>query len=284
MLTVRGYRWPACVTHASLALLASYSGRTEETIALDDEARARGVSRLGLSTGGELGARWSSDGVAWRALPSGMPPRAALYASWLAVTRLLGSLGWLSDPDALWREAARSLRARVSSWGLSAAENGNPAKQLARELIGRPIVIYAESRLEPIATRWRNQINENAKLLGHSSAIPELNHNEVVGWERAGDPARGAVVVILRDGLEAEPNVARLALTAEFLGRQGVRVLEPEPPTGGALARAVTLAWLGDLVSFYLAMLNGVDPTPVAALDEFKRRLSERRVAARGRA
>ena len=280
MLVVRDYRLPACVSGASLVLLSSYSGNTEETLALVDEARARGVPWLGLTTGGRLGEACDRAGAARRPLPPGMPPRAALYASWVAVTRLLAALGWIADPSPAWREAAAALEARVRDWGRD--RGANPARRLADSLAGRPVFLYADRRLEPLATRWRNQLNENAKLLAHSAVVPELNHNEVVGWEKPTSAAAGAAVVLLRDGLETSPIEARLALTAEYLRRKGVEVVEPSAPAGGSVARAASLALLGDFVSYYLAIANGVDPTPIASLDEFKRRLSEWRAARAG--
>ena len=279
MLVVRDYRFPACVGRGSLALLASYSGNTEETLSLAEEARARSIPWRGLTTGGRLAELCAAAGVESRALPTGMPPRAAVYAAWVAVSRLLAGLGWIDDPLAAWRETVAALESCVVAWGLARAEAANDAKRLARAMAGRQVFLHAEQRLEPVVTRWRNQLNENAKLLAHSTVVPELNHNEVVGWERAQAFAAGAVAVVLRDGDESAPNEARLALTAEFLRRQGVTVLEPEPPGGGGLARMASLVLLGDYVSFYLAMANGVDPTPIASLDEFKRRLSEWRAS-----
>jgi len=278
MLVVRDYRLPPCVTASSLLLLASHSGNTEETLALAGEARGRGVPFVGVTTGGRLGEVCDAAGATRRGLPTGAPPRAVLYAAWVAVTRLVGALGWIADPVPAWREAAAAMDARVAEWRRDRAEAANPARQIAAALTGKLAFVYAEQRLEPLAVRWRQQLNENAKLLAHSAVVPELNHNEVVGWEKSG-MASGAAAVLLRDGLESAPNETRLALTAEFLRSQGVVVVEPPAPAGSPLARAVTVALLGDFVSYYLAMSNGVDPTPIVSLDEFKRRLAERRAS-----
>ena len=275
LLVVRDYQFPGCVSGGSLALLSSYSGNTEETLALAADAEARGIPWRGLTTGGRLAELAASAHAECRVLPGGMPPRAATYASWVAMTRLLASLGWVGDPTDSWREAATALESCVSVWGLACPEARNPAKAIARALGDRIIFLHAGQRLEPLVTRWRNQINENAKLLAHSTVVPELNHNEVVGWERAGSIASRAAVVLLRDGLEPPAHEARLVLTAEYLRRQGVPVLEPAAPSGGPLARLASLVMLGDYVSFYLAIANGVDPTPIQSLDEFKRRLSD---------
>src|SRR5262245_872515 len=124
-----------------------------------------------------------------------------------------------------------------------------------------------------MATRLRTQLNENAKLLAHSALVPELNHNEIVGWERAA--AGRASVLILRDREDAPEVAKRLTLTAEYAARQGAQVHEVSSGDGGRLARMASLVQWGDYLSFYLARLAGVDPTPIASIDEFKRRLAE---------
>jgi glucose/mannose-6-phosphate isomerase len=277
MLTVRGYHWPACVSRASLVLLSSYSGETEETLALYREAAERGVPRLAITTGGTLGAWCARDRVPVASLPSGMSPRAALYASWVTVSALLHALEWIEDPSAAWRETAVRLRARNAERVPGVPEARNPAKQAARALAGRFVFVYAaDQRLGPVATRVRNQLNENAKLLGHSALVPELNHNEIVGWEAPGAVTDRAAAWFLRDAEDAPEVATRLDLTAEYVRRRGAMVLESRETEGGRLARMTSLIQLGDYVSLYLALLNGVDPTPIASILEFKQRLAER--------
>jgi glucose/mannose-6-phosphate isomerase len=277
ILRVRDYRWPACVTAASLAVLSSYSGATEETLALYREAGRRGVPRVAITTGGRLGEWCARDGVSWAKLPAGMPPRAALFASWVTWTHLLHGLGWIDDPAPAWREAAHRLAALNLEWGPSVPEPRNPAKRLARELEGRFVFIYCGSeRLGPVATRVRNQLNENAKLLGHSAVVPELNHNEIVGWEQRGPLADRTAVLLLRDPEDPPEVAARLAITAEYVIAQGGQVSEIGGFAGERLARMASMVLFGDYLSLYLALLNGVDPTPIASIDAFKRRLKER--------
>ena len=276
LLAVREYRWPACVTRESLTLLSSYSGETEETLALYREAGERGVPRVAMTTGGTLLAWCARDRVPCARLPAGSPPRAALFASWVGLTALLHALGWAEDPAAPWREAAAVLRARNAALGPEVPVEDNPAKRLALALRGRTVFVYAGSeRVGPVATRVRQQLNENAKMLGHSATVPELNHNEIVGWERpVGD--RGPVaVVLLRDVEDAPATRARLSLTGEYVARQGAAVHEVSSTGEGRLARMASLVQFGDYLSLYLALADGVDPTPIASIDEFKRRLAD---------
>jgi glucose/mannose-6-phosphate isomerase len=276
LIVVRDYHWPGCVTRDALALLSSYSGETEETLALYREAGERGVPRAAITTGGTLGAWCERDGVPRALVPGGSPPRAALFSSWVAVVALLHALGWVDDPVPGWREAAAVLRARNAVIGPDAAWESNPAKQLARALVGRTVFIYAGAeRVGPVATRVRQQLNENAKMLGHSALVPELNHNEIVGWELEEGLHGPVAVMLLRDAEDSEATRARLTLTGEYAAGKGASVHEVASVGEGRLARLASLVQFGDHLSLYLALLNGVDPTPIASINEFKRRLAE---------
>jgi glucose/mannose-6-phosphate isomerase len=278
VFVVRDYRWPACVGRDALVLLCSYSGNTEETLALFAEAVRLKVPMLALATGGRLAEECRARGIGCGSLPGGSPPRAAVFWSWVPITRLLHALGWIPDPAPAWREAAAALRSGARALGPAVPESANAAKRAARALLGRALFVYAGAEtLGPIAARWRTQINENAKLLAHSALVPELNHNEIVGWERPGTLHRPSAVLILRDREDAPEVARRLTLTAEYARRQGAEVHEISSGEGGRLARMASLVQWGDYLSLYLALLSGVDPTPIASIDEFKRRLAESR-------
>ena len=280
LLCVREYRWPAWAGPSALAVLCSYSGNTEETLALYDDAAARGMPRVAMTTGGTLHERCARDGVPCAILPKGSPPRAALYASWVRLTYLVHALGWVADPGPEWRAAAELVRRRRALWGPEVPEERNPAKQLARRLHGKQLYLYAGSeRLGPVTTRVRNQINENAKLPAHSAVVPELNHNEVVGWEKPLDPGSRSAVLMMCDAEDPDAVALRLSLTAEYVRTQGAEVVVVEEREGARLARIVSLVVLGDYLSLYLAVLHGVDPTPIASIDWFKNRLAESRNA-----
>ena len=275
LVVVRDYAWPAYVTSGAFALHASYSGTTEETLALYRESARLKLPRAALTTGGTLGEWCERDRVPWFELPPGMPPRAALFASWVPLTRLVAALGWCDDPGAEWGEALARLRELRSLAGTTIEESRNPAKQLASSLVGRQVVIYAAGALAPVAIRLRQQLNENAKLPAHSAVVPELNHNEIVGWERPDAVHRNTTVLVLRDRDDRPENARRLELTADYARTQGADVRTLESGGGGRLARMAHLILFGDYVSFYVAVARGVDPTPIASIDQFKRRMAE---------
>lgn len=276
-LVVRDYRWPACVGRDALAILSSYSGNTEETLALAGEAATRGVPMAALSSGGALAERAQRAGWPLHRLPGGMPPRAALLHSWVPLTTFVAALGWTADPVPAWREAVAVLRQRRRETGVAAPEASNPAKQLARAVAGQPLFLYtAAGPLAAVAVRWRQQLNENAKVLAHSAVVPEQNHNEIVGWQVASKVTRAVAVLVLRDGGDSAEATARLDLAAEYAARQGAAVHEIRSHGESLLARLASLVQFGDSLSLYLALLGGADPSDIASIDEFKRRLAER--------
>jgi glucose/mannose-6-phosphate isomerase len=276
-LVVRDYRWPASVTRDTLAVLSSYSGNTEETLALAAETVKRGVPCAAMSTGGRLAELATAQGWPLHRLPGGMPPRAALFHAWVPLTALLGALGWSADPAPAWHEAVGLLRQLRRERGVAASEAANPVKQLARALAGRSLYIYTgPGPLAAVAVRWRQQLNENAKVLAHSAVVPEHNHNEIVGWQVASPTTRAIAVLVLRDGEDSAEAKARLDLVAEYAARQGAAVHEIRSQGESRLTRLASLVQFGDSLSLYLALIGGVDPSDIASIDEFKRRLAER--------
>jgi len=275
MVTVRDYQWPAFVTREAFALHCSYSGATEEVLALYKQASHRSVPRAAITTGGALASGCDRDGAPWHRLPSGIPPRAALFTLWVPMTYLIAALDWCDDPTKDWRYTAERLADLKEDIGLHVPESKNAAKQLARAISERPVAVYTSAGLAaPAGTRLRQQLNENAKMLGRSAQVPELNHNEIVGWERPSTTHPSPVVLMLQDSDDREEIRRRLTLTAEYVKEQGAEVHALPVGGGSRLSRQAHLVMWGDYLSFYLAQLRGVDPTPVASIDEFKRRMA----------
>jgi glucose/mannose-6-phosphate isomerase len=269
---VRGYTVPAWVGAETLVVASSYSGQTEETLAAFEAARARGARALVLTTGGELGARARREGLPWVRVPPGLLPRAALGYLLVPLVAVLEGLGAdLGGPTA--REEAVRVLAEVGAEltpEVPAAEN--PAKVLAALLVGRVPVIYGTDATGSVAYRWRTQLEENAKVLALSGVLPEMNHNGIEAWSRG--PETPWTAVLLRDAGE-HPRVARrAALTREIVGTRAC-VREVWARGEGRLARLLSLVLHGDWTSYYLALLRGVDPWAIDALEAFKRRMAE---------
>jgi len=271
--TVRGYALESWTGPETLVLCASYSGDTEETLACFEAAGAAGAARVALTTGGRLAEVAREEGVPVIGVPAGMQPRAAvLYTTVLALecAALCGAAPSLhSEVDA----ASALLERLVEQWGPDAAE-GSAAKELALSLRGTVPVVHGAGPSAAVARRWRTQLNENAKLAAFASELPEASHNEVCGWER-GMAAAPFAAVFLEDA-DQHPRVRRrIELTAAHVERAGAAAIRLKARGDSRLERVLSLVLLGDLVSVYLAVLEGVDPTPVEPIERIKRALDE---------
>jgi glucose/mannose-6-phosphate isomerase len=269
-----GYALPAWTGPDHLVLCSSYSGGTEETLAGYDDALERGAPRVVATTGGALAERARRDGVPVIPLPGGFQPRAAVgygLVAALEAAALSGAAPSIRDEI----ESAAVLAERLAGeWGPGGADDG-AAKALARRLHGSVPVVTGAELTAPVAYRWKCQFNENAKVPSFSSALPEADHNEVVGWPASG--SLGPFSAVFLEDADGHPrNLARSELTAE-LARGAATTVERIAPQGESrLERLVSLVLLGDLVSLYLAVLRDVDPVDIAPIDQLKAALAER--------
>jgi glucose/mannose-6-phosphate isomerase len=269
-----GYALPGWAGPSTLVLHSSYSGNTEETLSAYDDAAMRGAPRIVASTGGGLVDRARRDGVPVVPIPGGFQPRAAIgYAlvSAIEAATLGGAAPSLRDEI----EAAADLAEGLAvEWGPESGEDSE-AKVIARALHGTVPVIAGSELAASAAYRWKCQFNENAQLPAFASALPELNHNEVVGWESARDLGRFSYVSL--EDPDAHPrNRLRAELTAEIAEAGASPVIRVQTRGETRVERLVSLILLGDLVTIYAAMLRGADPVDIPAIDSIKASLSSR--------
>jgi glucose/mannose-6-phosphate isomerase len=268
----KGYGVPSFAGPGTLVFAVSYSGNTEETLASYEEAVARGCRTVSISSGGRLAELARTEGGVHAEVPGDVPmPRAAL--GYLAGA-ILGMVAqeWRLDLSPEVAAAAGYLQRAARQWEPAQPTEANEAKSLAEYLLGRaPVIWGAEGLMEPVALRWKNQMNENAKVSAFWSVLPELDHNEVEGWSP--ETGKEFAVVGLRHPDE-HPRVAeRFALTLELASGAGLDVREVEAEGDGPMQWLFGSILLGDFVSTYLGILRGVDPTPVPALTGLKKRL-----------
>jgi glucose/mannose-6-phosphate isomerase len=272
LTTVRGYSLPPWAGGDALVLCASYSGNTEETLACFDDAGVRGAPRVALTTGGALAERAREAGVPVIGVPSGMQPRAAvayMTVGALECAALAGAAPSLRDEV---EAAAEPLTALAAEWAPDGAADALP-KRLAAALRGTLPVIHGAGLTAPAARRWKTQLNENAEIVAAFADLPEASHNEIVGWRRGPEGAPPAAAVFLEDEDQHERVRRRIDLLAGVTEAAGAPTERVAPFAGSRVERLLALVLLGDLVSVYLAVLDGVDPTPVDAIERFKRAL-----------
>lgn len=272
---VRQYELPAYVGANTLFIASSYSGNTEETLAALDIAQARGCQIAVIAAGGELEAKAQENNYRFYKIPYGFQPRMAVFYNFAGLVQLLSGAGLVAD-SALneLHETADWLSTQQADFLPTVPADKNPAKQLALELMGKSPVIYAGPKLFPAAYKWKINFNENAKNVAWCNQLPEFNHNEFLGWtSHPVDKPYG--VIDLRSNLENERVKKRFEISERLLSglRPRTQVVNAQGST--VLQQLLWTIALGDFVSLYLALLNGINPTPVDPIEKLKKALIE---------
>jgi glucose/mannose-6-phosphate isomerase len=260
---------PAYCGPRTLVIASSYSGTTSETLECFREAVARGCRLIAICSGGRLEAEARSAGYAVVPVPAGYMPRAALGHLAFGVIGALEAVGLVPPAAADVEETVSELGTLAGRLGPDVPRGSNDAKELAWQIGDRvPVIWGAEGIGEVAARRWKTQCNENAKIPAWASALPELDHNEVVGW--TSPTGGGFMVVALRHEGEHPDVAARFGLSLHLAREAGAATAEEWAAGRSNLARMFSLILMGDFTSAYVGLLRGVDPTPVHAIDRLK--------------
>jgi glucose/mannose-6-phosphate isomerase len=271
-MIARGYALPPWTTPDSAVLCSSYSGNTEETLAVYEAAGAVGAHRIVATTGGKLADAARAEGVPVIPLPGGFQPRAAVAYSLVVALEVAWLCGAGERLHAEIDVAAAHVEQIVELWGPD-APGDCLAKELARGLHGTIPQIAGSGLTSPIAYRWKTQINENAKMPCFSAELPELDHNEIEGWGGASRFGRFSAVFL--DDCDLHPRIRqRIELTRGLIEAEAAGTYRVESIGQNRTERLISLVLLGDLVSLYLAVLREIDPTPVVVLDRLKSALA----------
>jgi glucose/mannose-6-phosphate isomerase len=272
IVLARDYGLPPWTTPDATVLCASYSGNTEETLAAYEAAGALGARRIVATTGGKLAESARADGVKVIPLPGGFQPRAAVAYSLVVALEVAGVCGAAPRVHLEIDVAAAHAEQLVAEWGPEADED-SLAKALAHGLHGTVPQIAGSGLTAPIAYRWKTQINENVKQPAFSHELPELDHNEIVGWEGAGQHGRFSAVFLADSDLH--PRIQqRIELTRGLIAAYASATYRVESRGEHQTERLISLVLLGDLVSVYMAVLRGVDPTPIDIMERLKGELA----------
>jgi glucose/mannose-6-phosphate isomerase len=266
---VRNYAIPEYVNEHTLFISSSYSGNTEEALEALAHAEEKGAQIVVIAAGGKLEAIAKEKGYPLYTIPAGVQPRMATFYFLNAFAQILAPLGLIKDDPAELKQLRDWLKQQVAGLGAEIPAAQNPAKQIAQELMGKTVIMYAGPLLFPAANKWKICMNENAKNTAWVNQYPEFNHNEFMGWSSHPIDKPFAVVEI-RSQLEHPRVQKRFEVSERLLSgkRPAPIVVRPEGET--VLQQ---LAWsfaMGDFVSIYLALLNGVNPTPVDLVEKLK--------------
>ncbi|MEX1253592.1 MAG: bifunctional phosphoglucose/phosphomannose isomerase [Dehalococcoidia bacterium] len=271
---VRGYDLPPYIGDSTLVVACSHSGNTEETLSAVDKALEAGARLAVVTTGGRL-----RELAQERALPAFVylfdgGPRSAIGHQLMRLLAVAQQAGALDDQGAALTETVALMRDQRDQLGFASAAERNPAKQLAARLHGRLPVIIGAGVLAEAAHRWRTQLNENSKSWALNDALPELGHNSIVGFGLPREALDLLHVVFLAHPALHPRVLIQYDVIADELTRAGVSHERLEARGSSPLAQALTAIYFGDLVSYYLALLYGVDPSPVDAIGRLKARLA----------
>ncbi len=266
---VRGYEIPPYVGAGTLFVASSYSGNTEETLEALTHAEEAGAQIVVVAAGGKLAAKAVEKGYPLFAIPDGIQPRMATFYFVNAFLAIVKNLDVTVDDVSELAGIGEWLKKESAAWAADVPLETNLAKQLATQLVGKTIIMYSGPKLFPAANKWKICFNENAKNTAWSNYYPEFNHNEFIGWS-SHPVEKPFAVVEIRSALEHARIQKRFEVSEQLLS--GMR---PSPivvvPKGETLLQQ--LAWgfaLGDFVSIYMGILNGVNPTPVELVEKLK--------------
>lgn len=276
VLVNRSYTLPNFVGPNTLVFVTSFSGNTEETLSAYKQARAQEARIIVITSGGKLKEMADRDSIPVISIPGGISPRAATGYLFIPTVVVLQRLGLIPDATAEIRDAITQLRIIRETLKPEVPEESNLAKKIALRLKDKIPVIYGSvGTTEVVATRWKGQINENAKAPAYWNVFPEMNHNEVVGFERPATLLKNLEVIILRDKQDHPRVQKRMEISKTIIGPTVSGITEVWSSGGSTLARTLALTYTGDFVSVYLATLYGIDPTPVKMIDLLKGKLAE---------
>lgn len=259
----RSYSLPKWIDENTLIIVSSYSGNTEETISAYRDAIKKRCKLLGLTTGGKLKESFTKNNHSQIIMPKGMQPRNAICYSFFCMLRVLENSGLIPSQTEYIKETVKAMKKPMLA---------NAAQELAKSLVGKIPLIYASEKFAPVVYRWKCELNENTKIHAFCNVLPELNHNEIVGFTKKMGEFH---VVVLSEVDDDEHTKKRIRITKSLIKQYGVPVTEIGIAGPDKLTRLFSAILIGDLTSFYLAMEYGIDPSPVEIIEKLKNMLEE---------
>jgi len=274
MVICRHYEVPTWVGSDTLIIGSSYSGNTEETLSAISNAAGKGAKIICITTGGKLKEMADENNWPVITIPKGMMPRAALAYSFVPLLVTMSRLGFVKGCDRDLPNTIEAAKKRIAAYSLEADDN--PAAILASRIHGRIPIIYAgPDNFDAVGVRLKGQVCENSKQLAFVNIYPEFNHNELVGWEIYKPFVEKLIVLTLRDKDDHKRVNARMDIVNRWFAERNIEHIDMKSDGDNLLSRMMSLIQYGDFMSWYLAMLNGADPSPVRVIDYLKGELDK---------
>ncbi|NQW29031.1 MAG: bifunctional phosphoglucose/phosphomannose isomerase [Ignavibacteria bacterium] len=276
----RGYDVPAWINEDTNPIVSSYSGETEETLSAFNAISKKTRRALCITTGGTLHKKAVTFGMPVINIPVGFQPRCAIAYSFFPMLTILMRYGAFDQASARTNqrginELLRKLDELRDLYSSKTAKN--PALTLAKQIQGGyPVIYSANDRMDVVNLRWRGQIQENAKQVAFGNFLPEMNHNEINGWQHPKGKTKPFHIILLRDLDDHERNKLRFDALNDIVKGAVGSVTTVEGTGKSLLSRMFTAIYFGDWVSYHLALLNNVDPTPVPVIQTLKAKLAKK--------
>ncbi|RMF60571.1 MAG: bifunctional phosphoglucose/phosphomannose isomerase [Calditrichaeota bacterium] len=275
-MVIREYDIPVFVNKSTLFIALSYSGNTEETLSTSQQAIEKGATLIGISSGGELENICKKGNYVHIKIPEGYPPRQALGYLFFSLYYLLDRLGVSIANEADVNETVTLLQELAGRYDPHLNMGSNLASHIAQSIYHAfPVIYTGVPFLYPVPVRWRNQFNENSKCMAFSNVFPELNHNEIMGWEGLYEVNKHLRIILLRDPEETPRMKKRIEISKEVIRNSRIPLGEIFSEGSSRLARLFSLIYVGDWASYLLAMLNEKDPIRIDGITYLKEKLSE---------
>ena len=273
---IRDYEMPNYVDNKTLVVAISYSGGTEETLSSALDAQKRDAKIVAISSGGALESLAKKHRLPHFKINYGSQPRAALGYSYTAVCAIFKKMGILEISDDQIQKAVSQMKNAMKKIAPEVPSTQNPAKQLAERLHGKIPVIVGSGIMQEVARRYKGQFNENAKTSSYFEAIPEMNHNSLVGTEFPENLPNNLFIILLGSKFDNPRNNLRVDITAQILAKRKIQyeIIQPTPASN-KIAEQLLSIHFGDYTSYYLAMLYGVDPEPIEIVKFLKDSLAD---------
>ncbi len=262
----KGYSLPAFVSRKSLVIVCSYSGNTEETVMAMKEAIKKRATVVCVTSGGTVAEIATQKKIDCILVPAGMPPRACLGYSLVQLLYVLSHFSLIGNGF------ERDIKKTIKEMKAAEADTQKKAMVIAKKVFGKLPIIYSSDHFEGVAVRFRQQLNENSKMLAWHGAIPEMNHNELVGWR---DDAADKAVILLRNKNDYERIQTRMEINKKVFKKHTSTIIEIYSEGSSYLEEAFYLIHLTDWVSVFLADLRQLDATEVKVIDFLKKSLSK---------
>jgi glucose/mannose-6-phosphate isomerase len=267
----RNYNLPNFVNENTLVIACSYSGNTEETLSSFDEALKKKCEIVTISSGGKLKERALQNNIIHLEVAGGYQPRCAIGLMLTTLIKFLDDSGFIFFENGFYENIVTLLREKSEVYS---SESGSPY-EFALKLIGKFPVIHSTELLQSVNVRFRSQLAENSKVLSYSGIIPELNHNEIIAWEKYDEKFLPAVLIQIIDENDHPRNKLRFDITKNILSEMKVEILRLQSNQPKFYLRIFDLIYFVDWVSFFLAVTRKVDPTPIKNINALKEALSK---------